>query len=161
MKWLAAWCSNDMTAIFTNKWHHITLRNKWYTPWDVCYKWTHHPTQQVISRWMQSTSPSWRETPCWCVWIVSTTCFQCLQPNSIQSVYGMFWNITESLLFCSSPDNLKIVNLQGRLKSNKKLASELSFDFCIGSVGTKSPQSLCDKVVQHEILCVCSCQCKN
>uniref|UniRef100_A0A672ZTL1 Mitogen-activated protein kinase kinase kinase kinase n=1 Tax=Sphaeramia orbicularis TaxID=375764 RepID=A0A672ZTL1_9TELE len=30
--------------------------------------------------------------------------------------------------------NLKIVNLQGRLKSNKKLASELSFDFCIGSV---------------------------
>eukprot|EP00064_Thunnus_orientalis_P018218 superscaffoldBa00004119_g18312 len=31
-------------------------------------------------------------------------------------------------------ENLKIVNLQGRLKSNKKLASELSFDFCIGSV---------------------------
>ena len=32
-------------------------------------------------------------------------------------------------------ENLKIVNLQGRLKSNKKLASELSFEFCIGSVG--------------------------
>lgn len=27
------------------------------------------------------------------------------------------------------------MNLQGRLKSNKKLASELSFDFCIESVG--------------------------
>lgn len=34
-----------------------------------------------------------------------------------------------------SAENLKIVNLQGRLKSNKKLASELSFDFCIESVG--------------------------
>uniref|UniRef100_A0A8K9WTJ4 non-specific serine/threonine protein kinase n=1 Tax=Oncorhynchus mykiss TaxID=8022 RepID=A0A8K9WTJ4_ONCMY len=31
-------------------------------------------------------------------------------------------------------ENLKIVNLMGRLKSNKKLASELSFDFAIGSV---------------------------
>uniref|UniRef100_A0A4W3JCU1 Mitogen-activated protein kinase kinase kinase kinase n=1 Tax=Callorhinchus milii TaxID=7868 RepID=A0A4W3JCU1_CALMI len=30
--------------------------------------------------------------------------------------------------------NVKIVNLQGKLKSNKKLASELSFDFCIESV---------------------------
>lgn len=43
---------------------------------------------------------------------------------------------------CVSPtppaDNLKIVNLQGRLKSNKKLASELSFDFCIESVGELS-----------------------
>lgn len=34
-----------------------------------------------------------------------------------------------------SAENLKIVNLQGKLKSNKKLASELSFDFCIESVG--------------------------
>lgn len=34
-----------------------------------------------------------------------------------------------------STENLKIVNLQGKLKSNKKLSSELSFDFCIGSVG--------------------------
>uniref|UniRef100_A0A3P9PXH1 Mitogen-activated protein kinase kinase kinase kinase n=1 Tax=Poecilia reticulata TaxID=8081 RepID=A0A3P9PXH1_POERE len=32
------------------------------------------------------------------------------------------------ILLCS------IVNLQGKLKSNKKLASELSFDFCIGAV---------------------------
>ena len=39
------------------------------------------------------------------------------------------------------PDNLKIVNLQGRLKSNKKLASELSFDFCIESVGESSDGS--------------------
>lgn len=30
---------------------------------------------------------------------------------------------------------MKIVNLQGKLKSSKKLASELSFDFCIESVG--------------------------
>ena len=39
-------------------------------------------------------------------------------------------------------ENLKIVNLQGRLKSNKKLASELSFDFCIGSVGRLSEKYL-------------------
>lgn len=38
----------------------------------------------------------------------------------------------------SNAENLKIVNLQGRLKSNKKLASELSFDFCIESVGELS-----------------------
>jgi len=30
---------------------------------------------------------------------------------------------------------VKIVNLQGKLKSSKKLASELSFDFFIESVG--------------------------
>ncbi|XP_062324624.1 mitogen-activated protein kinase kinase kinase kinase 5 isoform X2 [Osmerus eperlanus] len=39
----------------------------------------------------------------------------------------------DTVLVCLDK-NLKIVNLQGRLKSNKKLASELSFDFCIGSV---------------------------
>lgn len=37
-----------------------------------------------------------------------------------------------------SAENLKIVNLQGRLKSNKKLASELSFDFSIECVGELS-----------------------
>lgn len=55
---------------------------------------------------------------------------------------------TAFLLFLSL-ENLKIVNLQGRLKSNKKLASELSFDFCIGSVG-----KLLDKDLEvHIILC--------
>uniref|UniRef100_A0A6Q2YN61 Mitogen-activated protein kinase kinase kinase kinase n=1 Tax=Esox lucius TaxID=8010 RepID=A0A6Q2YN61_ESOLU len=39
----------------------------------------------------------------------------------------------DTVLVCLDK-NLKIVNLQGRLKSNKKLASELSFDFTIGSV---------------------------
>ncbi|XP_075964714.1 mitogen-activated protein kinase kinase kinase kinase 5 isoform X1 [Anarhichas minor] len=39
----------------------------------------------------------------------------------------------DTVLVCLDK-NLKIVNLQGRLKSNKKLASELSFDFCIESV---------------------------
>uniref|UniRef100_A0A8C6UM55 Mitogen-activated protein kinase kinase kinase kinase n=1 Tax=Neogobius melanostomus TaxID=47308 RepID=A0A8C6UM55_9GOBI len=39
----------------------------------------------------------------------------------------------DTVLVCLD-QNLKIVNLQGRLKSNKKLASELSFEFCIGSV---------------------------
>ncbi|XP_045918243.1 mitogen-activated protein kinase kinase kinase kinase 5 isoform X6 [Micropterus dolomieu] len=39
----------------------------------------------------------------------------------------------DTVLVCLD-QNLKIVNLQGRLKSNKKLASELSFDFCIGTV---------------------------
>lgn len=41
-------------------------------------------------------------------------------------------------LFFFSAENLKIVNLQGRLKSNKKLASELSFDFSIECVGELS-----------------------
>ncbi|XP_061699452.1 mitogen-activated protein kinase kinase kinase kinase 5 isoform X2 [Syngnathoides biaculeatus] len=39
----------------------------------------------------------------------------------------------DTVLVCLD-QNLKIVNLQGKLKSNKKLASELSFDFSIGSV---------------------------
>ncbi|XP_030626221.1 mitogen-activated protein kinase kinase kinase kinase 5 isoform X1 [Chanos chanos] len=39
----------------------------------------------------------------------------------------------DTVLVCLDK-NLKIVNLQGKLKSNKKLASELSFDFCIDSV---------------------------
>lgn len=39
----------------------------------------------------------------------------------------------DTVLVCLD-QNLKIVNLQGKLKSNKKLASELSFDFCIESV---------------------------
>ncbi|XP_038141043.1 mitogen-activated protein kinase kinase kinase kinase 5 isoform X5 [Cyprinodon tularosa] len=39
----------------------------------------------------------------------------------------------DTVLVCLD-QNVKIVNLQGRLKSNKKLASELSFDFCIGAV---------------------------
>lgn len=39
------------------------------------------------------------------------------------------------MFVCPLAENLKIVNLQGKLKSNKKLSSELSFDFCIGSVG--------------------------
>nr|XP_020478584.1 mitogen-activated protein kinase kinase kinase kinase 5 isoform X2 [Monopterus albus] len=39
----------------------------------------------------------------------------------------------DTVLVCLD-QNLKIVNLHGRLKSNKKLASELSFDFCIESV---------------------------
>ncbi|KAK3554130.1 hypothetical protein QTP70_019062 [Hemibagrus guttatus] len=39
----------------------------------------------------------------------------------------------DTVLVCLD-QNLKIVNLQGKLKSNKKLSSELSFDFCIGSV---------------------------
>ncbi|XP_069049353.1 mitogen-activated protein kinase kinase kinase kinase 5 isoform X1 [Lepisosteus oculatus] len=39
----------------------------------------------------------------------------------------------DTVLVCLDK-NLKIVNLQGKLKSNKKLASELSFDFCIESV---------------------------
>ncbi|XP_061652068.1 mitogen-activated protein kinase kinase kinase kinase 5 isoform X7 [Phyllopteryx taeniolatus] len=39
----------------------------------------------------------------------------------------------DTVLVCLD-QNLKIVNLQGKLKSNKKLASELSFDFGIGSV---------------------------
>lgn len=55
-------------------------------------------------------------------------CLLYVLPHQFYSLFLFF------LLFFS-PENLKIVNLQGRLKSNKKLASELSFDFCIGSVG--------------------------
>uniref|UniRef100_A0A669EQX6 Mitogen-activated protein kinase kinase kinase kinase n=1 Tax=Oreochromis niloticus TaxID=8128 RepID=A0A669EQX6_ORENI len=39
----------------------------------------------------------------------------------------------DTVLVCLD-QNVKIVNLLGRLKSNKKLASELSFDFCIEAV---------------------------
>uniref|UniRef100_A0A4W3IVB5 non-specific serine/threonine protein kinase n=1 Tax=Callorhinchus milii TaxID=7868 RepID=A0A4W3IVB5_CALMI len=39
----------------------------------------------------------------------------------------------DTVLVCMDK-SVKIVNLQGKLKSNKKLASELSFDFCIESV---------------------------
>lgn len=53
----------------------------------------------------------------------------------IQTWVSVFHHIITAFYHFVSPENLKIVNLQGRLKSNKKLASELSFDFCIGSVG--------------------------
>lgn len=39
----------------------------------------------------------------------------------------------DTVLVCLDK-NVKIVNLYGKLKSNKKLASELSFDFCVDSV---------------------------
>ncbi|XP_073689845.1 mitogen-activated protein kinase kinase kinase kinase 5 isoform X1 [Garra rufa] len=39
----------------------------------------------------------------------------------------------DTVLVCLDK-NVKIVNLLGKLKSNKKLASELSFDFCVDSV---------------------------
>lgn len=47
-------------------------------------------------------------------------------------------NLLRVFFFFFSAENLKIVNLQGRLKSNKKLASELSFDFSIECVGELS-----------------------
>lgn len=47
-------------------------------------------------------------------------------------------NLLCIFFFFFSAENLKIVNLQGRLKSNKKLASELSFDFSIECVGELS-----------------------
>lgn len=52
-----------------------------------------------------------------------------------------------------SAENLKIVNLQGKLKSNKKLASELSFDFCIESVGKFK-----DSFSLEEIQLYCHCK---
>lgn len=56
--------------------------------------------------------------------------------STVQMWVSVFCHILPTaFLLLFSPENLKIVNLQGRLKSNKKLASELSFDFCIGSVG--------------------------
>uniref|UniRef100_A0A3B4TSQ1 Mitogen-activated protein kinase kinase kinase kinase n=1 Tax=Seriola dumerili TaxID=41447 RepID=A0A3B4TSQ1_SERDU len=51
----------------------------------------------------------------------------------------------DTVLVCLD-QNLKIVNLQGRLKSNKKLASELSFDFCIGSVGNTTCTSVTQEI---------------
>lgn len=67
----------------------------------------------------------------------------------------LFWNATDNLLLLLlSPDNLKIVNLQGRLKSNKKLASELSFDFCIGSVGKRSQKSPQQNTITYHIVFV-------
>jgi len=42
------------------------------------------------------------------------------------------------------------VNLQGKLKSNKKLASELSFDFCVDSVGERFTSAL----IQLWVVCL-------
>lgn len=49
------------------------------------------------------------------------------------------WVLASPPSLLRSSENLKIVNLQGRLKSNKKLASELSFNFSIESVGESTP----------------------
>ncbi|TSK22652.1 Mitogen-activated protein kinase kinase kinase kinase 5 [Bagarius yarrelli] len=50
----------------------------------------------------------------------------------------------DTVLVCLDK-NLKIVNLQGKLKSNKKLSSELSFEFCIGSV----ERLTCEQLLEH------------
>lgn len=67
------------------------------------------------------------------------TVLVCLDREYLLSRCVCFSCVSYVLLFFFPPppptENLKIVNLQGRLKSNKKLASELSFDFCIESVG--------------------------
>ncbi|XP_056446776.1 mitogen-activated protein kinase kinase kinase kinase 5 isoform X2 [Gadus chalcogrammus] len=55
------------------------------------------------------------------------------QPNQQVDAIHVTQLERDTVLVCLDK-NLKIVNLQGRLKSNKKLASELSFEFCIGSV---------------------------
>uniref|UniRef100_A0A672ZV75 non-specific serine/threonine protein kinase n=1 Tax=Sphaeramia orbicularis TaxID=375764 RepID=A0A672ZV75_9TELE len=65
--------------------------------------------------------------------------FETINLNSCSSCFFLPQTVIISALnspifFLHPSENLKIVNLQGRLKSNKKLASELSFDFCIGSV---------------------------
>lgn len=63
-------------------------------------------------------------------------------------------SILRAFSFVFFTENLKIVNLQGKLKSNKKLASELSFDFGIGSVGkfadrTEVNKALCETSKHH------------
>lgn len=74
---------------------------------------------------------------------------------------------------CVCLENVKIVNLQGKLKSNKKLASELSFDFCVDSVGERFTSALIQLWYAYNLLfsmclmgvcnliyvCVCLCQC--
>ncbi|XP_030574087.1 mitogen-activated protein kinase kinase kinase kinase 5 isoform X2 [Archocentrus centrarchus] len=73
-------------------------------------------------------------------------CFDTLNLNSCSSWFTEIGACTQqvdaihvtqlerdTVLVCLD-QNVKIVNLLGRLKSNKKLASELSFDFCIESV---------------------------
>uniref|UniRef100_A0A672ZSV4 Mitogen-activated protein kinase kinase kinase kinase n=1 Tax=Sphaeramia orbicularis TaxID=375764 RepID=A0A672ZSV4_9TELE len=59
--------------------------------------------------------------------------FETINLNSCSSWFTEM-GTSDPIFFLHPSENLKIVNLQGRLKSNKKLASELSFDFCIGSV---------------------------
>uniref|UniRef100_A0A8K9XNZ5 non-specific serine/threonine protein kinase n=1 Tax=Oncorhynchus mykiss TaxID=8022 RepID=A0A8K9XNZ5_ONCMY len=58
--------------------------------------------------------------------------FETINLNSCSSWFTEMGSSKE--LTHTTQKNLKIVNLMGRLKSNKKLASELSFDFAIGSV---------------------------
>uniref|UniRef100_A0A8C1FRK1 non-specific serine/threonine protein kinase n=1 Tax=Cyprinus carpio carpio TaxID=630221 RepID=A0A8C1FRK1_CYPCA len=59
--------------------------------------------------------------------------FQTINLNSCSSWFTEIGSGTAPLKH-SLFENVKIVNLQGKLKSNKKLASELSFDFCVDSV---------------------------
>uniref|UniRef100_A0A3Q2VU91 Mitogen-activated protein kinase kinase kinase kinase n=1 Tax=Haplochromis burtoni TaxID=8153 RepID=A0A3Q2VU91_HAPBU len=91
-----------------------------------------------------------QEYPLVCVAISQATepsqvvCFETINLNSCSSWFTEIGpnqqvdaiHVTQlerdTVLVCL--DNVKIVNLLGRLKSNKKLASELSFDFCIEAV---------------------------
>uniref|UniRef100_A0A5F8GJD8 Mitogen-activated protein kinase kinase kinase kinase n=2 Tax=Monodelphis domestica TaxID=13616 RepID=A0A5F8GJD8_MONDO len=57
--------------------------------------------------------------------------FETINLNSASSWFTEIG--TDTVLVCLDRF-VKIVNLQGKLKSSKKLASELSFDFCIESV---------------------------
>uniref|UniRef100_A0A672N4V7 Mitogen-activated protein kinase kinase kinase kinase n=1 Tax=Sinocyclocheilus grahami TaxID=75366 RepID=A0A672N4V7_SINGR len=56
--------------------------------------------------------------------------FQTINLNSCSSWFTEI--VKKKVMVCLS--NVKIVNLHGKLKSNKKLASELSFDFYVDSV---------------------------
>lgn len=58
-------------------------------------------------------------------------------------------------------ESVKIVNLHGKLKSNKKLASELSFDFCVDSVGERFISTLIQQQQSSFLLFYVACVCFN
>uniref|UniRef100_A0A8C6NWE8 Mitogen-activated protein kinase kinase kinase kinase n=1 Tax=Nothobranchius furzeri TaxID=105023 RepID=A0A8C6NWE8_NOTFU len=118
---------------------------QWYEPMQrfLLIKYFDFPLPSPLKVFEMLVVPE-QEYPLVCVAISEGTeagqvvCFETINLNSCSSWFTEMGTTQPEaqvpLVFVYHFKNVKIVNLLGKLKSNKKLASELSFDFSIGAV---------------------------
>ncbi|EMP32657.1 Mitogen-activated protein kinase kinase kinase kinase 3 [Chelonia mydas] len=78
-------------------------------------------------------------------WFTETASFASITANNLDTTQASVVHLTQlerdTILVCLDCC-IKIVNLQGRLKSSRKLSSELTFDFQIESIDTLGSESI-------------------